>query len=663
MTGPEKPLDKRKGLQAGAEGRTIESTVEKIGNPDLPIWQVMPEVIEKLRANKKLILSSPTGSGKTTQVPQALVQAGFHNDGTILVVENRVVVTVEIGKRVAEEMHETIGQRIGYLTGPEKRSNPRADVVFMTAGIFKNIIKNNPLLEGISVVIFDEFDERQILMDLGAALADKAQERGSKAKMMFMSATLNAEKLAGHFGEAPSVEAQGRLHEVTKHFATEWPGDGWATAAAKKIQEIHTSGKQGDILVFMPGKEEINGTVASLAYPEGRMAGATVLPLHSELEPHERHRVFEPMEGRKIIVSTDIAERGVTIDGIKFVIDSGLARKISYHAKDDKLSLLTEPCARDSLIQRMGRAGRTAPGEYHALYPQEDFDKRPATTRPEIAETPLRETILQLKSMGFSREGEPLRILDYDLIKKQNWKTGKDQLRALGCLNPENELLLSSLGERVAEFGIDPRDGVMIVRAAELGCSQEAAIIGAIRAGRPLLKRGRAVTKEIGEAYRKFYPSRNSDLINMLSVYRQAEATGFDEAWLKENYVSRQGMTDVRQNLRRIMEGMQRAKVDLKSGADEEAICRAIAAGFADRVFEYAPWHPGMKIGPPIPLYLHESWKNEGVEDYPAARLGRECVVGDKKLIATRIFNGFIVEATRLMDSEAQQESPQKIRQ
>lgn len=642
MTGPEKTTIERS---------EMKHERRETGNLTLPIWQVMPEVIEKLRTNNKLILSSPTGSGKTTQVPQALVQEGFHKDGKILVVQNRVVVAVETAKRVAEEMGVRIGERVGYLTGPEKRSSPNADIVFMTAGIFKNIIKNNPLLQGISVVIFDEFDERQLLMDLGAALADKAQERGSKARMMFMSATLNADKLARHFVGASKVEGEGRLFEVTKHFEEEVGEDDMPQRAAKKVVDIHVAGKEGDVLIFMPGKYEIEATLHSLKIlqNEHNLSGIVALPLHSELDPQERERVFEPVQGRKVIVSTDIAERGVTIDGVRYVIDSGLARKTSYDAKEDKLYLVVQACAKDSLIQRMGRAGRTAPGEYHALYTAEMFESRPATTRPEIAETPLRETILQIKSMGFSREGDPLRILDYNLIKKENWKEEKNRLRLLGCLNSENELLLSPRGERVAEFGIDPRDGVMILRAAELGCSQEAAIIAAIRASRPLLKRGRAVTKEIAKAYGKFYPSKNSDLINLLSVYRQAEAAGFSDEWLQENYVSKRGMADVRQNLRRVTEGMQRAQVEFNSGAGEEAICRAIAAGFPDRVFEYAPWHPGMQIGPRIPLYVHESWKEEGVDDYPAARLGRECVVHDDKLIVTRIFNGFIVEATRII--------------
>lgn len=589
------------------------------GNRSLPIWNVMPEAIEKLRAHKRLILSSPTGSGKSTQLPQALVQEGFHKEGKIIVVQNRVAVAVEIAKRVADEMGENIGERVGYVTGPEKNSDPKADVVFMTAGVFKHMIRNNPTLQGVSTVIFDEFDERSLLMDFGVALTDKAQENGSKAKMVLMSATLNAQKLASHFEDAPTVEAAGRLHPVSENFngkalqIYEMP-----QAAAEKAREIHDSGKEGDILIFMPGKGEIQETINNLT--KGGITGATILALHSEMSAEERHRIFESANGRKIIVSTDIAERGLTIDGVRFVIDSGLARKTSYDPQSDTSRLLVGECAKDSLKQRAGRAGRTAPGEYHALYTQANHDKRAAATRPEITAVPLREVILQIKAMGFSREKDPLRILDYDLIGKANWKEAKNQLRMLGCLDPNDETRLSKLGETVAEFGCDPRDGAMIIKAAELGCSEDAVVVAAIRMSRPLLRRGRELPEEVQAAYRQFPKSKDSDLVSMLTIYRAAEQAGFSSAWCKKNHISWLALRDIRQNITRISEGMQRAGVPRKNTGNVEALCTAIAAGFPDKVF--------VRGG-------RDRYTNEATGDW--AVLGNESSVTAEKIVASRV--------------------------
>ncbi|PIX03097.1 hypothetical protein COZ78_02180, partial [bacterium (Candidatus Gribaldobacteria) CG_4_8_14_3_um_filter_42_11] len=177
----------------------------EIGNRELPIWEKMAEVVETLRNNNRLILVSETGSGKTTQVPQALWAEGFAERGKIFVVENRVAVAVEIAKRVAEEMRVKVGQEVGYLTGPEKKSGKDSQIVFMTSGVFKNIVRNDPKMGQASVVLFDEFDERYLLSDIGLALVEKAQNQGSEVKFGLMSATLNAQKFSEHFGSAPIV--------------------------------------------------------------------------------------------------------------------------------------------------------------------------------------------------------------------------------------------------------------------------------------------------------------------------------------------------------------------------------------------------------------------------------------------------------------------------
>jgi len=558
----------------------------EIGNRELPIWEKMPEVVETLRSNNRLILVSETGSGKTTQVPQALWAEGFTERGKIFVVENRVAVAVEIAKRVAEEMKVKVGQEVGYLTGPEKKSGRDSQIVFLTSGVFKNIIRDDPKIEQASVVLFDEFDERYLLSDLSLALVEKAQNQGSEVKFGLMSATLNAQKFSEHFGGAPIVEAKGRPYPVEVHFSSERIDPRRVPEkAAELATSIHQGHQKGDVLIFMPGKQEINATIEEMM--KQKITGATILPLHSELSPQERHRIFEEQLGRKIIVSTNIAERGLTIDGVRYVIDSGLVRMNEYDPAADTTKLVVTSTAQDSLRQRQGRAGRTQPGECHFLITQDEFNRRPASTKPEIMRTSLREVVLQIKAMGYSREGDPIRLIDSP--EKQNWKTAKNQLRLLGALNPEDETKLSEFGQKLAELSCDPREGTMLLRGCEMGCGREMAIVAAIRTSRRLFYRPQAEAEQADAARKQFETSNLSDLLNMVNVYEQAERANFDSKWCRDNYVSWLALREVRQNYSQLLEQVKRLgyKVNKEKPAPE-ILCQAIAKGFPDKIFESA---------------------------------------------------------------------------
>jgi len=556
----------------------------EIGNHELPIWEKMPEIVETLKNNNRLILVSETGSGKTTQVPQALWAEGFAERGKIFVVENRVAVAVETAKRVAEEMKVKIGQEVGYLTGPEKICSPDSQIIFVTSGVFKNIIRNDPKMEQASVVLFDEFDERYLLSDIGLALVEKAQNRGSEVKFGLMSATLDAQKLSEHFGGAPIVEVKGRPYPVETHFSSERIDPRRMPEKAAEIAlSIHQRQQDGDILIFMPGKEEINATIEELM--KRKITGATILPLHSELSPQERHRIFEKQPGRKIIVSTNIAERGLTIDGVRYVIDSGLVRMNEYDPAADTIKLVVTSAAQDSLRQRQGRAGRTQPGECYFLITQDEFNRRPVSTKPEIMRTSLREVVLQIKAMGYSREGDPIRLIDSP--EKQNWKTAKNQLRLLGALNPDDETKLSEFGQKLAELSCDPREGTMLLRGCEMGCGKEMAIVAAIRTSRRLFYRPQAEAEQADAARKQFEISNLSDLLNLVNVYEQAERVNFDSKWCRDNYVSWLALREVRQNYSQLLEQVKRLGYRVnKEKPAPEILCQAIAKGFPDKVFE-----------------------------------------------------------------------------
>ncbi len=366
--------------------------------------------------------------------------------------------------------------------------------------------------------------------------------------------------------------------------------------AAQIALSIHQGSPEGDILIFMPGKQEINETAKALE--KAKITGATILPLHSELKPEERHRVFEKVRGRKIIISTNIAERGVTIDGVKYVIDSGLARMTQYDAASDTTKLAVTPCAKDALDQRKGRGGRTQPGECYRLFTEREFDERPRSTEPEIRRTSLREVVMQIKAMGYSREGDPIRLIDAP--EKQSWKAAKNQLRLLGALDSTDETQLSAFGEQLSELPCDPREGTIILKGCKMGCGKEAALIAAIRTGRRLFYRPQAEGDKADRAHARFRSNGNSDLLNLMQVYREAEAANFSSAWCKENYVSWLALKEVRQNYDRILGQLRHMGLPLnEEDATPDLVCRAITTGFPDKIFEKSRgrWYRNMATG------------------------------------------------------------------
>ncbi len=560
---------------------------QRIGNHELPIWQVMPDIVETLKTSNRLALVSETGSGKSTQVPQALWESGFTHDGIVYIVENRVVVAAEVSRRVASEMRVPLGSTVGYITGQEKRVSDTTKIVFVTNGVFKHIVQKDPFLSEASVVIFDEFDERYLLSDIGLALTEKAQDQGSKVKFILMSATLNAKKIKDHFVGIPLVEAQGRPFPVEDHYVTEdiKPAD-MPKEAARVVREIHLSGKKGDVLIFMPGKGEIDDTLEAIE--KTGITGVTLLPLHAELPPDERSKVFRPAVGRKIIVSTNVAERGVTVDGVRFVIDSGLVRMNTYNAVADITRLGVGKTARDSLIQRKGRAGRTQPGECYYLITQSEFARCEPSTLPEIQRSSLRSIVLQIKAMGYSREDDPIRLMDAP--EKQSWQTAKNQLRLLGALDSPDETQLSELGKVIAEMSCDPRDAAMIIKGCELGCGEEMAIIAAARNTTRRLLYMPFHPEEVADAVARhaaFRTSNASDLFVTLAAYRTAEQNKFTRAWCRENYVSWMALRDIKKNVEQLIGQVQRFGFKPTSDKVEEKIlCRAIAAGFPDRMYK-----------------------------------------------------------------------------
>lgn len=590
----------------------------------LPFWKKAAEVVALAHAGRCVVVM-PTGTGKTTQTPQALHDAGFTSKGRIYVSVPKRVLAVELSARVAEEMGVALGSLVGYEIRGERESSRDTKILFMTEGILRAKIRSNPELESVSVVLFDEFHQRSLMSDFNVARVERAQDEGSKVAFLLMSATADAATLAAHFncGMVDGTDLT-TVFPITETYRETSRQDGLFEATAGAVRDMITKhGRNANGLVFMPGKAEIAQAIDAIR--KLKLEGVTLLPLHGELDRKERHAPFAEREGATVTVATDIVETGATLPNIGWVVDSGLAREISYDPLSDTSALRPVKVAQDRLIQRRGRAGRVREGEYVGLFSQEDKAKRPAKTQPEILRKPLREVVLTIKALGLSRLHKPLRLVDYPA--KANWKGAKFQLQMLKLVDETPEANITPLGRKAVELGCDPRDAAILLAAADLGCVQEAAIAIAGRDARLLIwPKNTDELSAARTAREKFRTSRTCDAWTSVQVVRAAEARGDKSlgAWCKENYVSYRALQEVFVESRQLVSSMRSLGFVVRNGGTEEQLRKAICAGLPDRVFVY---------------YSRPNWYGQVDGDITAA-LGRESVIPPStshKLVAWEI--------------------------
>ncbi|MEO6599997.1 MAG: helicase-related protein, partial [Polyangiaceae bacterium] len=366
----------------------------------LPIDAILAELAEAVRSARAVVLEAPPGAGKTTRVPWA-VQA-LLGDAEVLVAEPRRLAARMAARRVADERGEVLGERVGYSVRFEEVASARTRIRYATEGIVLRRLVADPELRGVSAVILDEFHERHLATDLLLVLLDRlTRSTRPDLKLLVMSATLDAEPVARFLGDCPRVRSEGRMFPVSIEFLPkpdERPLEKQIVSAVR--QAIHDS-PEGDVLVFLPGAGEIRKAKAALE-PLANEAMLLVLPLHGDLPIAEQARAVEPQKQRKVVLSTNVAESSVTVDGVTVVIDSGLARVAGYSPWSGLPTLALEPVSRASTTQRAGRAGRTRPGRVLRLYTKGDHESRRAHDAPEIVRSDLAEAFLILHGAGVS---------------------------------------------------------------------------------------------------------------------------------------------------------------------------------------------------------------------------------------------------------------------
>ncbi|MDA8132920.1 MAG: ATP-dependent helicase HrpB [Elusimicrobia bacterium] len=493
----------------------------------LPIQRSAPEIIKAAAKSRRLIVSSPPGSGKSTKVPQILLDScGLK--GRVAVLEPRRLAARMLSDRVAKERGGSSGGEVGHRVRFEDRTGPKTRIIFETEGILLRELVSDPKLSKYSAIVLDEFHERHIHGDitLAACLALQAGPRPDLL-VVVMSATLDEKKLAAYMAPCETILAEGRAYPVTVAYCTPETArlKPWE-AAAKTCAQVVSQVKDGHLLVFMPGAYEISRTASEIAKSPA-LAGLAVRPLHGEMQPRDQDAAVSPCAERKVIIATNIAETSLTIDGVTAVVDSGLARVARFDGARGINTLFTENISAASAEQRAGRAGRTAPGVCARLWTERDNAGRPRSLSPEILRLDVSEALLTLKACGFSGFGA-LRWLDPP--PEKDAERAERLLKDLGAADAQGRLTAD--GRAMARYPLHPRYSRMMVEGARLGCAWECAVIAAAAQGRGIWL-DEAKQLESGERLR-------SDLAAVVKALQRCADSDFDyfacqKAGMKQN--------------------------------------------------------------------------------------------------------------------------------
>ncbi len=526
----------------------------------LPIDPLLPSVVEAVMTRGTLVLQAAPGAGKTTRVPRALLDAGAF-EGELWVLEPRRLATRLAAARVAEELAEPVGGRIGYQIRFDEVSSAATRVRFVTEGILTRRLLSDPELRGVGAVVLDEFHERHLPTDLGLALLRRLRERRPALRLVVMSATFDPAPVARFLGEAPVLTSEGRVFPVEiEHLpaADSRPLEAQVLAGLKRLGPRLTD---GHVLVFLPGAAEIRRAQEACAEYAGRH-GFRVLPLHGDLPADAQDRAVRPSKERKLILSTNVAETSVTVDGVAAVIDSGLARVATHSPWSGLPSLRVQPISRASAAQRAGRAGRTRAGLCLRLYTQGDLERRPERDAPEIARADLAETVLALSAAGAP---DPRRFGWFEPPPPAALLAAEELLSQLGARAADGTL--TELGRRLLSFPVHPRLGRILVEGERRGVGPEAARAAAVLSERPSRP-----GPGLGEARRA-----GPTLSGRSDVLEQLEGLGSDE---RARRGAAQAVDRTARQLARAVHGRHRAP----PAEREDALLISLLAGFPDRV-------------------------------------------------------------------------------
>jgi len=581
----------------------------------LPIAQARTGILYALERYRTLVLVGETGSGKSTQVPQYLYEGGWTQGGrVVLCTQPRRVAAITVASRVAQEIGCTLGRQVGYAVRFDSRvdeGGTRTAIKFVTDGLLLRETLYDPLLSAYSVIMLDEAHERSMYTDVLLGLLKKVRKRRPELRIIISSATADAEAFRDFFEththkpsssssaktgddqasdthDATIISIMGRQHAVDVLYL-EKPARNYLRAAVETVLSIVQGEGRGDILVFLPGMEEIDQAVATTkehlgALGRGVEDAVLVLPFYASLPQHLQMKALGPAPRhveRKVLFATNIAETSLTIDGVRFIVDTGFVKLPVYDVRTGFESLVTTPVSRASAAQRAGRAGRTGPGKCFRLYTEEAFTKLPAHTLPEVQRSNLAWMILQLKALGIDE------VMSFDFISQPSAEAmmrGLELLYALGALDDRCRLT-PELGEKMAEFPVEPRLAKVLLASFDFHCTEEALTVVALLQVQNLWTspKGRE-SLGLQEESMSDLARREGDHLTLLHIYREWEEAGRSTAWCTEHFLNPRSLARAREIRGQLRKYLERYKppgsVFASCCEDTEALRRCIMAGF-----------------------------------------------------------------------------------
>ena len=530
----------------------------------LPIDDILPALLESVRTHQNIILHAPPGAGKTTRVPLALLDIIPKGAGRIIILEPRRIAAVSAARWMAHCLGEEVGQTVGYSIRFDSRTSTATRIEVVTEGILTRRIQSDPELDGVALVIFDEFHERSIHADLGLALCREVQLLRADLKVMVMSATLDLQALAKLLDNAPVISSEGRSFDVEMKYLDD-NGNArlpqrMAAAVMRALNET-----EGDILAFLPGSGEIRSCAAQLVESGVSQRNIVVCQLYGDLPVSEQQKVIQAGSQRKVVLATSIAETSLTIEGVRTVIDCGVSRRLQYDPGNGLNRLITVRESRASAEQRAGRAGRTAPGVCYRLFGQHTLHAMVAHTPPEICVTDLSQLLLELAAWGVA---DPLQLGWLDEPPAAAQESARRLLTELDLFDDAGRI--TNRGREVVRLPLHPRLGRLLLRARELGCSGVGCQVAALLSERDLFR----------TSTRSSLPRMSSsDIADRLEALKGWRSSGRTEHSM--DVVALRNVERVARQLERLLAVSDADKVSV---CDDERISRLLLTAYPDRL-------------------------------------------------------------------------------
>lgn len=573
----------------------------------LPIFSVKHELMRVLQDHQVVVVVGETGSGKTTQMTQYLLEEGFAEHGLVGCTQPRRVAAMSVAKRVAAERGIELGNEVGYAIRFEDCTSKTTRIKYLTDGVLLRESLRSKDLDDYAVIVMDEAHERSLHTDILFGLLKGICCRRADLKLIVTSATLDSERFSNFFGGVPIFTVPGRTFPVDIFFSKSVCED-YLDSVVKQILTIHLTQSDGDILAFMTGQEDIEATCALVAKRLLKIEATRpllILPIYSALPSDLQARVFEkaPEGTRKCVVATNIAETSITLDGIKYVVDAGFCKLKVYNPRVAMDSLQVTPISRANANQRSGRAGRTAAGSAYRMYTLLSYNSEMLPNNvPEIQRTNLGNVVLLLKSLGVEN------LLNFEFMDappQENILNSMYQLWILGAL--DNNGNLTQMGRHMVEFPLDPPLSKMLVFSASLGCSEEVMTIVSILSVPAIFFRPSDRAAE-SDAVREKFTVPESDHLTLLRVYQNWANNNFSEKWCQENFIHFKAMKRVREVRSQLVDIMKQRQLEiLSSGTDYEAVRKSICSAYFHHAAKMKGIGEYFNLRNRMPCHLHPS--------------------------------------------------------